>query len=194
MKNRVVFLDRDGTINIEKNYLYRIEDFEFIPGAEKAISMLNRSGYQVVVVSNQAGVARGYYTVKDVEKLHNFINMRLKDYGAHIDQFFFCPHHPEAGLGEYKIDCNCRKPKIGMFLQAEKIYQVDKNHSWMIGDNTSDIKAGQRYGIRTILVKSGYGKEVIKKREICPDYIKKDLYEAVCFILNMEGDNDKVKY
>lgn len=189
MKKRIVFLDRDGTINIEKNYLYRIEDFEFIPGAEKAISMLNRSGYQVVVVSNQAGVARGYYTVKDVDKLHNFINVRLKDYGAHIDQFFFCPHHPEAGLGEYKTECNCRKPKIGMFLQAEKIYQVDKNHSWMIGDNTSDIEAGQRYGVRTILVKSGYGKEVIKKGEICPDYIKKDLYEAVCFILNMEEHN-----
>ena len=82
--------------------------------------MLNRSGYQVVVVSNQAGVARGYYTVKDVDKLHNFINVRLKDYGAHIDQFFFCPHHPEAGLGEYKTECNCRKPKIGMFCRQRK--------------------------------------------------------------------------
>ena len=111
MEKKTVFLDRDGTINVEKNYLYRPEEFEFIPKAPEAIAMLNQAGYQVIVISNQAGVARGYYTENDVETLHNYVNEQLKKWNAHIDAFYYCPHHPDAGIGKYKVKCHCRKPE-----------------------------------------------------------------------------------
>ena len=130
ISKKTVFLDRDGTINVEKNYLYRLEDFEFIPKAPEAIAMLNKCGYQVIVVSNQAGVARGYYTEDDVKKLHKYINLRLKEYNAHIDAFYYCPHHPDKGfegeIKELKIDCDCRKPKIGMLEKAKKDVRKNK--------------------------------------------------------------------
>ena len=101
--DKVVFMDRDGTINVEKNYLYRPEELTFIPGAEAAIKRLNDSGYKVVVVTNQAGVARGYYSEDDVRKLHGFMQEELKKSGAHIDRFFYCPHHPVHGKGKYLL-------------------------------------------------------------------------------------------
>lgn len=158
--DRVVFLDRDGTINVEKKYLYKPEDFEFIEGTQEAIRLLNEAGYKVVVITNQAGVARGYYTEEDVDRLHRYINKRLAESGAHIDAFYYCPHHPENGIGKYQIACDCRKPKIGMFLQAEKLFDIDKGNSWMIGDKLIDIEAGKNYGVRTVLVRTGYGREM----------------------------------
>ena len=116
--DRVVFLDRDGTINEEVEYLYRPEDLRFLPGVPEAIKRLNGAGFKVVVITNQAGVARGYYTEADVERLHSYMNRLLEEKGAHIDGFYYCPHHPEHGIGEYKKDCECRKPKTGMFLRT----------------------------------------------------------------------------
>jgi len=185
---KIVFLDRDGTINIEKNYLYSIEDFQFIQGTPEAICMLNKYNYRVIVVSNQAGIARGYYTESDVEKLHKFINTELNKYGAHIDQFFYCPHHPD-GIGKYKKICNCRKPAIGMLSKAGYIYDIDKDNSWMIGDTKNDILAGKRYNIKTALVATGYGKKVYDQegQNINFDYFAKNILDAVNFIIN----NDK---
>lgn len=185
--DKVVFLDRDGTINVEKNYLYKTEDFEFIPGSEDAIRLLNRSGYKVIVVTNQAGVARGYYTEDDVVRLHAYINERLKENGAYIDKFIYCPHHPGKGIGEYKCECRCRKPGTGMFEQAAKLYDIDKTNSWMVGDNVGDINAGRNFGIKTILVSTGYGSTVMSDHQAQYDYYKKDLYEAAEFITECGG-------
>lgn len=189
---KVVFLDRDGTINIEKNYLYKKEDFEFVEGSDQAIKLLNDAGYKVFVVSNQAGVARGYYNEQDVETLHEYMNERLAEIGAHIDAFYYCPHHPEYGIGKYKIDCDCRKPKTGLLQKAEEIVTIDKTKSYMIGDNKGDILAGQNYGVKTILVKTGYGKKVIEEKSVEASYIAANLLEAVQFIIEKDTREDKM--
>ena len=155
---RAVFLDRDGTINVEKDYLFKIQDFEFIPGAEDAIRNLNDAGYFVVVVTNQSGVARGYYTEEDVELLHRHIASELEKAGAHIDAWVFCPHHPD-GRGSYSLPCDCRKPLPGMLQEAARRYDIDLESSIMIGDKQVDITAGISAGCRTILVRTGYGSE-----------------------------------
>jgi len=153
---RAVFLDRDGTINIEKEYLYQASDFEFIPGAPEAIRLLNQAGIMVVVVTNQSGVARGYYTENDVENLHRHIALELERSGAHVDAWLYCPHHP-AGRGSYALPCNCRKPLPGMLQEAAVRYDIDLGNSAMIGDKLADIEAGEAAGCRTILVRTGYG-------------------------------------
>lgn len=147
-----VFLDRDGTINVEVNYLHRIDDLEFIPGTIEAIRHLNRAGLPIVVVTNQAGIARGRYPVAAVEMLHKHIQMLLLDQGAHVDAFFFCPHHPD-----FTGPCACRKPAPGMLLTAAKHYHIDLRQSWLIGDAAGDIGAGQAVGCRTVLVRTGHG-------------------------------------
>ena len=153
---KAVFIDRDGTINVEKDYLYRIADFEFIPGAEEAIKLLNEAGLLVIVVTNQSGVARGYYNEDDVEQLHRHINSELKQHGAHVDAWYFCPHHP-LGRGSYALPCDCRKPLPGMLQQAALRYDIDMEHSFMVGDKRADIEAGAAAGCRPLLVRTGYG-------------------------------------
>ena len=155
---RAVFLDRDGTINVEKDYLYRIADFEFIAGVPEAIKILNRAGIMVIVVTNQSGVARGYYTEDDVEILHRHIASELERTGAYIDAWLFCPHHP-SGRDSYALPCNCRKPLPGMLKEASRRYNIDLHNSAMIGDKRADIEAGLAAGCRTILVRTGYGRE-----------------------------------
>lgn len=185
--DKVVFLDRDGTINVEKNYLYRPEDFEFIPGSESAIKLLNDNGFKVVVVTNQAGVARGYYTEEDVKKLHGYIDGLLKKCGAHIDMYIYCPHHPENGIGKYRCRCSCRKPGTGMFEKAAGVYDIDMGHSWMVGDNAGDMQSGKKFGLKTILVGTGYGEKVMSENKVPFDYYKKDLYEAAEYIVKVSG-------
>ena len=188
MKKKTVFLDRDGTINIEKNYLYKPEEFEFIKNAPEAIKLLKDHGYQVIVVTNQAGVARGYYTEEEVKHLHTYINEQLRKWNTSIDAFYYCPHHPIAGIGKYRVECNCRKPKTGMFEQACKDFEIDKEHSWMIGDNKGDIEAGKNFELKTILVRTGYGEKVEKEWKLF-DKVEKDLYEAVRIdVLKMGGE------
>lgn len=160
MCRATIFLDRDGTLNEEVNYLHRPEDLRFLPGVVEAVKLWNEAGFRVVVVTNQAGVARGYYQEEDVERLHRYMNDLMAEEGAHIDQFYYCPHHPEHGIGQYKLRCHCRKPDIGMFEQAEQDEFVDKLHSYMIGDKWIDIEAGFRFGLHTVLVGTGYGKEL----------------------------------
>lgn len=195
-KEKVIFLDRDGTINEEVNYLYRPEDFVFVPGAPEALAMLKKAGFKLVVVTNQAGVARGYYTEKEVENLHRYINERLKEYGGEIDAFFYCPHHPEHGIGKYKVKCSCRKPETGMLQAAEKLFEVDKEHSYMIGDKLADTIAGHRFGIKSILVGTGYGKEIKRQqteqqKEVSEyDVYAETLMDASRYILGEEGRSE----
>lgn len=156
-KKRAVFLDRDGTINVEREYLYRVEDFQFIEGAPYAIKRLRDAGYLVVVVTNQSGVARGYYTLDDVAALHRYIQQQLAEIGTAIDAFYTCPHHPSAGRGELRQACDCRKGSPGMLLQAAAELDIDLARSFMIGDKRVDIEAGRRAGCTPLMVLTGYG-------------------------------------
>ena len=145
--NKVVFLDRDGTLNEEVNYLHKPEDMKLLPGVPQALKKLKDAGYKLIVVTNQAGVARGYYTEEDVKILHQYMNQLLEKEGAEIDAFYYCPHHPVHGIGAYKKVCNCRKPGTGMFEMAEKDFPVDRAASYMIGDKRIDAQAGKNFGV-----------------------------------------------
>ena len=156
---RAVFLDRDGTINEEKEYLYRPEELAFIPGAVEAIRLLKRAGFCVIVVTNQSGIGRGYYNEADLLALHRHLDAMLEEEGAAVDAYYFCPHHPEHGVGDYCRECDCRKPLPGMLLQAASELSIDLSNSFMIGDKVVDVEAGLRAGCRPLLVRTGYGSE-----------------------------------
>ena len=154
MARAAVFLDRDGTLNIDKGYVHRIEDWEWIPGAIDAITALKKAGFLVIVITNQAGIARGYYDEADMTNLHTRINEELKAHGSAIDGFYHCPHHPEFGAVR---ECECRKPMPGLIYKASQDFDIDLARSWLIGDKASDIHAGLTAGIKSILVLTGYG-------------------------------------
>lgn len=171
---KCIFLDRDGNINVEVDYLYKKEDFKFIEGADKAIKIFNDLGYLVVVVTNQSGIARGYYSEEDVEKLHIYINEELAKIGAKVDAYYYCPHHPKAGLDKYRIKCRCRKPELGMFLEAKKDFDIDFENSIIVGDKMSDVEAGIKLGMKSILVRSGHGRDEEEKI-----YSKVNVYDTL---------------
>jgi len=154
---KAVFLDRDGTVNVEKNYLVDPAQLELIPGAAEAIASLKAAGFLVVVVTNQSGVARGYFGPESVHRLHDALQERLASRGARIDAFYLCPHHPTSGKGEYLRDCDCRKGKPGMLLQAARDLDIDLRASFMVGDKLADLEAGLAAGCRALMVRTGYG-------------------------------------
>ena len=158
-----VFLDRDGTINEEVGYLDHPEKLRLIPGVAGAIRRLNTAGFKTVVVTNQSGVARGFFDEGVVAAIHARLEELLRAEGALIDGFYFCPHHPTAGKGDYLRACPCRKPEPGLLLQAIAELQLDPLRSFMIGDTLKDIEAGARAGIRGILVRTGYGEQELAK-------------------------------
>lgn len=143
-----IFLDRDGTINSDEGhyYVYKIEDLQFNPGVIDGIRRLNEAGYLVIVVTNQGGVAKGEYSTSDVERLHAYIQHVLAQHGAHIDAFYYCPHHDSIS------PCTCRKPAPGMILQAISEWDIDPDRSILIGDGSRDIEAAQAAGIRGIRI------------------------------------------
>lgn len=156
MKRWAVFLDRDGTINVEKNYVHRVQDWEWIPGAPEAIRLLNSAGATVLVVTNQAGIARGLYDQDAVRVLHEFVSDDLEKFGARIDGFYFCPHHPEYGSDRV---CSCRKPLPGLIYEAAKDWNLDLSRSYLVGDKRSDIEAATAACVKPILVLTGYGSQ-----------------------------------
>jgi D-glycero-D-manno-heptose 1,7-bisphosphate phosphatase len=155
--DKAVFLDRDGTINVERTFLYLPEEFEFIPGAPEAIKLLNDAGFRVIVVTNQSGIARGFYDEAAVDRLHRHMDRELARFGAIVDAYYFCPHHPDYGIGHYGIPCDCRKPKDGMLRRGEAEFSLDLTASFMIGDKLVDVEAGLNSGCRPIMVRTGYG-------------------------------------
>lgn len=178
---KVIFLDRDGTINVEKSYLHKWEDFEFEKNAIEGLKELKNLGYEFIVVTNQSGIGRGYYTEEDLVTLNNQMTKKLKEFGIEILECFYCPHHPEKGIGKYKVDCNCRKPNPGMLLEGIKKYNVDIDNSFMIGDKKGDLEAGKKAGLKSILVLTGYGKKI--EEEVKGNYlIAKDLLEVVTIL------------
>ena len=140
IKNKAVFLDRDGTINIDKDYIYKVSDFEFIPGAVEALKLLQDAGYLLIIITNQSGIARGYYTEEDYEKLNDWMIKTLAEqYGVFITASYFCPHHPEAVVPAYRINCSCRKPGTALFEQAIREHDIDLSSSYAIGDKLRDL-------------------------------------------------------
>lgn len=145
--NRALFLDRDGVINVEKNYVYKIEDFEFIDGIFELTKYFQDKGYLIVVITNQAGIGRGYYTEEDFHKLNDWMIEQFKKRSITITEVYYCPYHPTHGIGEYLKDSFERKPNPGMILKASEKYNIDLSESVLIGDKDSDIKAGEAAGI-----------------------------------------------
>ncbi|MBI2045178.1 HAD-IIIA family hydrolase [Candidatus Pacearchaeota archaeon] len=182
---RGVFLDRDGVVCFEKNHLVKAEEISLIHNSGKGIKMLNDAGYKTIIVSNQAAIANGMCKIEDVRLVNKCIEDILEYDGAIIDKFYFCPHHPGGIVPEYSVACNCRKPAIGMLLQAARDFSINLNESWMIGDKTIDVAAGKSAGCRTILVETGYGgkDEIIN---VQPTFLAKNLYEAVSKIILKE--------
>lgn len=155
-KQKAVFLDRDGVINKYVGFLRNIDDFELLDGVSKAIRKINESGYLAIVVTNQPVIARGEVSFAELTEIHNKMETLLGEDGAYLDAIYFCPHHPDKGfdgeIPELKFDCDCRKPKPGMLIEAAKDFNIDLKHSWMIGDSESDIIAGKNAGCSTVLI------------------------------------------
>lgn len=158
-KQKAIFLDRDGTINKYVGFLRKVEQFELLNGVSKAIKEINQSEYLAVVVTNQPVIARGEVTYEGLQKIHNKMETLLGKEGAYLDRIYYCPHHPNSGfegeIKELKVECDCRKPKLGLLLQAERDLNIDLEQSWMIGDSDSDILAGEAAGCKTIKIKEG---------------------------------------
>lgn len=187
---RAVFLDRDGTINREVDYLRRVEDLEILPGAAEGVRLLNRAGFKVVVVTNQSGIARGLLDPGRLMQIHQEIQRRLSEKGAAIDAWYYCPHHPEAGpggkRGPYTKVCRCRKPAPGMIEQAARDLDLDLSSSFMVGDSLRDLETAWASGVRAVLVRTGYGSDTLARLRQAggkaPDFVAEDLLEAANWI------------
>ena len=151
---KIAFLDRDGVLNDNKingGYVGLIKNFKWVVGAKKTIKFLKKNNYKVVIVSNQSGIARGFFSIKDVYKLHNHLKLELIKFGTTVDKIYFCPYHKDGVVKKYKQNSILRKPKIGMFLKASKIWNIDKKKSFMIGDQKTDMEFAKRAGISGFL-------------------------------------------
>lgn len=182
MSGKAVFLDRDGTINEEVNYLGSPEGWRLLPRAGEAIHQLNVRGWQVVLITNQSGVGRGYYTEQDVQAVHERMDADLARAGARLDGIYYCPHHPDAG-------CDCRKPHTLLFEQAARELNIDLTRSYAVGDKLSDLEPGRRLGCRTVLVLTGHGRDhlaLARQHGAHIDYVADDLYRAVEWIKSRE--------
>jgi D,D-heptose 1,7-bisphosphate phosphatase len=189
-KNRAIFLDRDGTINEEVGYIERLDRLVIIPAAFEAIRLINISGFKAVVVTNQAGIAKGLFDETFVKQTNERLQAALSQRGAVIDAFFFCPHHPTEGVPPYRRVCDCRKPAPGLFYQAARNMAIDLAGSFMIGDRYRDMEAAHRAGVKGVLVKTGYGADVLENigpdqetPEGKPDHIADNILKAVQWIL-----------
>ncbi|WP_312024510.1 HAD-IIIA family hydrolase [Pandoraea apista] len=185
-----VFLDRDGTLNHEVNHLNHPDQLQLFPGVTEAVHRLNRAGLLAIGVTNQPVVARGELTLAGLAKVHARLDTLLGAGGAYLDGMFVCHHHPDRGfegeVAELKVVCSCRKPEPGMLNQATAQFNIDRRQSWMVGDTTSDILAGRRAGVRTILVRTGYGGRDYKY-DVSPDFIADKLTDAIDWILAGHG-------
>ena len=180
-----VFLDRDGTINEEMGYINHLDRFVLIPGAAAAIRRINESGLKAVVVTNQSGAARGYFPVELIGRVHQKMSRMLKQAGAFLDGIYTCVHAPVDG--EQTGGCDCRKPKVGMMIQAAGELQLDLRRSYIVGDRLKDVQMAQNAGIKAVLVLTGYGKGELEflapTSPVHPDYVAEDLSAAVEWIL-----------
>lgn len=172
MTNRAVFIDRDGTMARDVNYCRHPEDFELFPNTARAIKLLNEHGFKVIVITNQSGIARGYFTKEALAQIHEKMKAELAKIGAWVDGIFYCPHHPDD-------NCDCRKPKPKLVLQAAKKHNIELERSFVVGDLELDIGLGKAAGCTTILLRDSLQEDT----SISPDYIASDLLEATQYVL-----------
>ena len=184
-----VFLDRDGTIIWEVDYLRSPAQLRLLPGAAAAVKRLNEAGFAVVIVTNQSGIARGMLTEADLALTNAVLERRLARAGAHLDAVYFCPHHPEVGPPEHRQQCECRKPAPGMLLRAARELDLDLSRSFAVGDSARDLLAGRNAGCRMVLVRTGYGRatEAACGQELAADHVADDLAGAVEWVIGQLG-------
>ena len=187
MKKPAVFMDRDGTVNEQMGYINHLDRFVLLPGAGKAIRLLNEAGYLAIIVSNQSGVARGYFPVDLVHRVHEKMETLIKKEGATLDGIYFCPHYPTGKISPYGRTCDCRKPGTGLIQKACGDFDVDMENSFVIGDRCTDMEMAHRAGLKGILVKTGYGMGdlayVFPDLPFQPFHVAEDLLDAVKWIL-----------
>ena len=174
--NKTVFIDRDDTLCKDVGYCSRPEDLELFPGAGEGIKLINDNGFKVVVITNQSGIARGYFNEETLKRIHEKMKNDLAVYGAHVDAIYYCPHHPDDG-------CECRKPAPKMGLQAIQDMDINPSKSFVIGDRLMDILFARNLGCRAILISNPKGLEELQKAGVCADYVASNLEEAAEWIL-----------
>jgi D-glycero-D-manno-heptose 1,7-bisphosphate phosphatase len=191
MGRRAIIMDRDGTVCDEVGYVNHIDRVRLLPRAAAAIRAANEAGFQTVVVTNQAGVARGYFEESLVEEVHERVRQLLAEEGARLDGIYYCPHHPEVGGPAYRRSCSCRKPSPGMLERARDEMGIDLHASYMVGDSVKDLEAGHRAGATKVLVLTGYGKGELEHQShewpVQPDHVAVDLHAAIDWILTREA-------
>jgi D-glycero-D-manno-heptose 1,7-bisphosphate phosphatase len=187
VKQRAVFMDRDGTISEEVGYINHPSRFRLFPFAVAAIKQLNENGWLAIVVTNQAGVARGYFPERMIETVHADMTKQVAEADARIDAIYYCAHHPSVGEPAYRFDCDCRKPKPGLIKRAAEDFSIDLARSWMIGDRYSDVELARNAGVNSVLVMSGYGRGEWEHQRpswtVQPDLVAENLLEAVRVIV-----------
>lgn len=185
-----VFLDRDGTIIKLCDYLCSLDEIELLPNAARGLKLLRDAGYLLIVVTNQSGVARGYFDEDFVAAANEKLAGMLESEGVLIDAFYYCPHHPDFGEARYRVDCECRKPKAGMIKKAASDFDIDLRSSWVIGDNRPDVEMAANAGLRSVLVRTGYGEKLAASGVVCgADFTADDLYDAAVYITAGSGEN-----
>ena len=175
-KKPTVFLDRDGVLTREKSYVRSIEELEIFPYAEECIRKIRNKGYYTIVVTNQSGVARGYFTEETLRSMNRYLMEKTG-----VDAVYYCPHCQQGIISQYAFSCNCRKPETGMIERACGDFEIDMGRSYLVGDRACDIRMGEKAGLRTVLLESGYGIERLEE-EVRPDYIMADLCQLAEFL------------
>jgi D-glycero-D-manno-heptose 1,7-bisphosphate phosphatase len=187
MVPEAILFDRDGTLIVDTGFVHQIEDLEFYPQVIEALQYIDKKT-KIIIITSQAGIGRGLYTEQDYFVFRDHIHSLLNEKGITIAAEYFCPHHPTKGIPPYNIECQCRKPNTALFEQAIKDFHLNPEQCWTIGDMRRDINAGQRVGMKGILVKTGFGGKGGDGDTITPDYVADNLYDAVEFIKHY-GEN-----
>ena len=187
---RAVFIDRDGTISEEVGYVNHVSRYRVFPFAARAVRALNEAGWLAVLVTNQAGVARGYFKEELIGQVHGLLAAALERGGARLDAVYYCPHHPSVGEPPYRFDCDCRKPRPGLILRAAEELGLDLSRSWMVGDRHGDVELARNAGVRSAFVLTGYGRGELEHQSHAwahrPDLVAENLLEAVLKITETE--------
>jgi D-glycero-D-manno-heptose 1,7-bisphosphate phosphatase len=190
MNRPAVFIDRDGTINEQMGYINHLSRFHILPGVSEAIRLLNQMNFLAIIVTNQSGVARGYFPIELVHEVHSYLIESLEKEGANIDGIFFCPHYPTGKIAEYTCECKCRKPETGLIDKALETFDIDMSRSFVVGDHFTDLELAEGCNIEGIMVKTGYGlggiSYVLPEMSVKPSYIAEDLLDAVTWIRKRE--------
>lgn len=183
--NRAIFVDRDGTINVEKHYLHKIEDFEFLPGAIDGLKMLYDAGYLLIIITNQSGIGRGYYSEGDFITMNEWMIKELEKQNVYISKVYYCPHLPNAKIKKFRKKCTCRKPAIGMYEQAIKDFDIDVSLSWAIGDKLRDCTICEKTDCRGFLIAENEKLEVIEQ-------VKKGEWQNIGYAVDLKEAANKI--